>query len=180
MAMRTGLAAWVLASAGAALCQTPTGSVSGIVQDGSGNALSRAVVELSAVPAGPGAKFAQFKTSVFTNANGSYSVTGLANGVYTICPHLPNSTLLPTCLWQAAPTATVSGGAATAPTIRLQPSADLYLRVNDPNGTRAAAEGKVAGAALMLAVRSPNGRLIPIPATATDAAGVDQHLRGAG
>jgi Carboxypeptidase regulatory-like domain len=177
MAIRMRLAACALASAGAVWCQTPAGSISGTIQDSSGGALSKAVVEVSAQPTGPGAAFTPFKTSVFTSAGGAYSVTGLANGTYQICPHLPNSTLLPTCLWQAAPTVTVSGGAlVTAPTIQLQPSADLWVRVNDPNGTRATTEGKAPGAGLMLAVRAPNGRVIPIPQTAADAIGADQHL----
>ena len=66
--------------------------------------------------------------------------------------------------------------AVTAATIQLKPGADLYIRVNDPNGTAAATQGKVAGATLMLAVRSPNGKLIPIPRTDADATGFNHHL----
>ena len=73
---------------------------------------------------------------------------------------------------------TIAGGqTVAADPIQLQPSADLYVRVNDPKGTRAAAEGKTPGASLMLAVRSATGRLVPIPMTASDKAGFDHHLQ---
>jgi hypothetical protein len=58
----------------------------------------------------------------------------------------------------------------------LVPGVDLYVRVNDPHGKQTSSLGKVPGAALMLAVRSPNRRMFPIPMTARDRAGFDYHL----
>ena len=60
--------------------------------------------------------------------------------------------------------------------IRLRRGVDLYVRVNDLSGKRAAMEGKVAGASLMLAIRLQRGGFYPIPLTATDAKGFDHHL----
>jgi hypothetical protein len=62
------------------------------------------------------------------------------------------------------------------PAFQLKSGADLYVRVIDPAGKQAATEGKVPGASLMLAVRAPNGIMLPMSKTATDAAGSDYHL----
>jgi hypothetical protein len=69
-----------------------------------------------------------------------------------------------------------SGQAITMKPIQLKASADLYVRVDDPNGTRATTEGNTPGVSLMLAVRSPNGAMIAVPKTASDSAGADHHL----
>jgi hypothetical protein len=53
---------------------------------------------------------------------------------------------------------------------------DLHVRVEDPNRTRAKSEGITPGAGMMLAVRSPNGKVVPIAQTAADGNGFDHHL----
>jgi hypothetical protein len=109
--------------------------------------------------------------------DGSFTLTGVPNGTYSVCPYPPTASLLPPCSWTTElRVVVVNGQAATAAPIKLQASVDFYVRVNDPNGTRASAEGKVPGKALMLAVRAPNGRMFPIPMTARDSAGFDHHL----
>jgi hypothetical protein len=60
--------------------------------------------------------------------------------------------------------------------IQLQAGADLYIRVNDLSGKLASAQGKIPGASLLLAARSPNGMMVPIPMTVSDKTGFDHHL----
>jgi hypothetical protein len=154
-----------------------TGGINGTVQTSDGKPAFRTLVKIHARPGAVAATYKPLDSVIFTGADGTFSLSGLPDGLYAVCPIPADTKHVDSCRWGTEPKATVSGGAITAaPTIQLQPGADLYVRVNDPNGTRAAKEGKVPGVSLMLAVRSPNGMMIPIPVTAVDSAGADQHI----
>jgi hypothetical protein len=120
---------------------------------------------------------APLNASATTGANGTFTVAPIPNGTYSLCPHPPSANLLPPCSWTTEPQVVVTDGEETiAPPINLQPGVDFYVRVNDPNGTRASSEGKIPGASLFLAVLAPNGRMFPIPMTARDPGGFDHHI----
>jgi hypothetical protein len=164
-------------SAASTTQSAPTGSISGTVQTADGKPVMQAVVAISSRPAHGGGAFTRFRTTVLTGANGTFTLGGLADGTYAVCPRVPRSTLIAPCDWMGDITATISGGnAVTIPTIQLQPSADFYVLVNDPNGVRAASDGKVPGAALILGVRNLAGKFIPIPITKSTSTAYDQHL----
>ncbi len=179
MCHAAGLAVVLLLSAWVAYGQTapPAGGISGTVQTSDGKPVARTVVKIHARPGAAGVAYQRFDSAVLTGADGTFSVPGLAAGLYAVCPVPPDAKHVDPCLWGSEPRSTVSATAAVAaPTIQLQPGADFYVRVNDPNGTLAAKEGKVPGVGLMLAVRSPNGMMLPIPVTAVDSAGADHHI----
>jgi len=175
-------AAWagvLLASVCVAYGQTapPTGSISGTVQNSAGAPVASVTIWINVRPTAPGAPFTRFNTMVTTAADGTFTASAVPDGTYAVCAAPPDSSLLPPCLWGSEPRVTVANGqAVTVPTIQLQPSADLYVRVNDLNGHYAAAMGNVPGASLMLAVRAPAGNLIPIPTIASDSTGFDAHM----
>jgi len=180
-----GISIGWLAVAGGLLAQTtvqqttPTGQIRGTLQTSDGKPVAGAVVNIHARPGAAGVTFKAFDSTVVTGADGSFSAPVYSDGLYATCPVPPDKAHLDPCLWGSEPKTNFAAAALTAavPTaIQLQPAADFYVRVNDPNGTRAAKEGKVAGVSLRLAVRSPNGMLLPIPLTATDSAGADYHM----
>ena len=113
-----------------------------------------------------------------TGTDGGFTlVPASRDGTFSVCPHPPTPNLLSPCSWATEIRVLLTNGQTVqAPPFRLQPAVDLYVRVNDPNGTLASSLGKVPGAALLVTVRSPNGRIIPIPMTARDSAGFDHHL----
>jgi len=156
---------------------TPSsGTISGVVLAPNAKGIGRAVVNISARPTSRAAAFAPYMTSVLTKNDGSFQVTGLADGTYAVCPHLPNSFLLATCTWGIEPLAVLTGGNPTSVRITLQQGADLFVRVDDPAGKVAASLGKVPGALLILAVRTPSGVFVPLPETVADKTGSDHHL----
>jgi hypothetical protein len=156
---------------------TPTGSISGSVQTVDGKPVGKAIVAIVVRPSLASPPSAPFNTAVLTAADGGFRVTGVPNGTYAVCPYLPNSNLVAPCYWGKEPTVTLSKGeAATVPAIPLPQGADLYIRVNDLNGTRAAVEGKTPGASLLLTVRTVDGRHIMIPQSASGQQGFDHHL----
>ncbi len=155
----------------------PLGHIDGSVQGADGTPLANAVVAINVRPAALAGSFQPFNTTVTTAADGTFSVAGVPDGKFAVCPTAPNTALLPPCMWGSEIVATVvNGQPVTLPAIKLKPSVDFYVRVNDPRGTLASTQGKVNGASLHLAIRSPNGMVAPIPVTASDAAGFDYHL----
>jgi len=133
------------------------------------------VVVISARPGKDGA-FAPFQSSAVTGTDGMFTLTGVPDGTYAACPHPPSADVLPPCSWATEPRLTIANaGLEYFAAIQFQGSVDLYLRVNDPNGKKAAA-GKTPGSNLLVTVRGPNGRMLPIPVTARDNGGYDHHL----
>ena len=174
-----------LATAGGLLAQTtvqqttPTGQIHGTVQTSDGKPVAGTVVTIHARPGAAGTTFKTFHSAVVTGADGSFSAPLYFDGLYATCPVPPDKAHLDPCLWGSEPKTTFAAAALTAAvatTIQLQSASDFYVRVNDPNGTLAAKQGKIPGVSLMLAVRAPNGMMLPMPVTGTDSAGADYHM----
>lgn len=154
----------------------PTGQIQGTVQTTSGAPVVSAAVSINSRVAGAGAVYTPFNTRVPTSAGGAFNVSAVPNGIYAVCVNPPDQSTLPPCLWGGELQVIVANGrTVTIPTIQLQPSADLYVRVNDLKGNGAAATGKVPGASLILAVRTAGDTVIPVPVTASDSTGFDAH-----
>jgi hypothetical protein len=166
-----------LACACAAPAQTPppTGGISGAIQAPDGKGIASVVVWIAARSAAPGAAFTAYTTAVQTARDGSFRAIAVPDGNYSVCPVPPDGLLSP-CLWDTEPIAAVSGGGETRfPALKLKKGVDLFVRVNDPRGMRAA-EGKVPGANLLLGVSMAARRPIHIPLAAGDKAGADYRL----
>jgi hypothetical protein len=171
-------------AAGISLClasalaqSASTGSITGWVFGTNGKPLAGVIVLINARPdlVNP---VTPFNATAVTIADGSFTLTSVPDGTYSLCPHPPTTSVVAPCNWSTEPRVTVTNGASVlAAPIPLQAAADLYIRVNDPNAVLAATGGSGPGAALMLAVRAPNGRVFPIPMTARDKTGFDHHLQ---
>ena len=177
---RTIWLGWTVLAAGAVYGQTTAaamGGITGIVQTESGKGVNNAAVAIRVRPGAPGAKVTFFNTDVLTGSDGSFTVTKVPDGIYAVCPDARAASLLSPCDWETEPTVTVANGKSTAmKPITLKTGADLWVHVDDPQGKRASTEGKVPGATLLLMVRVPGGRLMPIPLTTSNANGFEHHM----
>jgi hypothetical protein len=164
--------------AATAVAQTPAGRITGSILTSAGTPAAKHMVIVQVRAAKPGDPITPFTQSATTAADGTFTLSGVPNGTYSICPHPPDDTTVSPCNWATEPRVTVaSGQAVTAPPIRLLPSADFYVRVNDTSGAFAAAQAKTPGNPIWLAIRAPNGRMYTVPQTAAAASGADHHLR---
>ncbi len=156
-----------------------TGQITGSVVDPSGKPLASAnVLVLVRPPASASEAFVSFNAAATTGTDGTFSVTGVPAGRFAVCASVSNQPLLPSCGWQSEQiVAVATGQSLNLQPIQLKAGVDLYVRVNDPNGTRLSTEGKVAGASmLLLAGLSTGGVPIPIPMTDFNNKGYDYHL----
>jgi hypothetical protein len=175
LAILASTAAWSQTTAAPAV--SPTGAITGTVQTADGKPVAKVPVAIRVRPATRGAKPTIFNADVTTGADGTFSVKNVPDGLYAVCPFPTSGSLLPPCNWEAEPTATVSGGKTTAmKPLALKQGVDLWVRVDDPNGTRASKEGKVPGVGLVLVVRAANGAQVHIPQTKSDSTGADHHV----
>ena len=174
--VRTCILTGILCAA-TATAQSPGGRITGTILTAAGKPAAKHNVIVQVRPAKPGDPITPFTRTATTAADGTFTLLGVPNGTFSICPLPPDDTSVSPCNWSTEPRVTVaSSKAVSVPPIRLLPSTDLYVRVNDTNGAFAAAKGKTLGDAISLAVRAPNGRMYPIPQTASSAAGTDHHL----
>ncbi len=153
-----------------------TGQIKGWVLGTNGKPVAGVAVLINSRPRAKDS-LTPFNSSAVTGSDGSFAVPAVPDGSYSVCPHPRSAAELPPCSWSTEPRVVVTSAQTVfLPPIQMQAAVDFYVRVNDPNGTRAASEGKAPGAALMLAVRAPNGRMFPIPMVTKDSAGADHHL----
>jgi hypothetical protein len=165
--------------AGSAWAQNAAGSgtITGTVAMSDGTPVSKATVSIAFRPTNAGEAPVRFLLFTTTAADGTFKATNVPNGKFAICPHASHTALLPPCQWGTEPVVTVSnGGTVSAGTITMSAGADLYVRVNDPNGVRAQNEGVVPGAGMLIAVTAAQGVAVPVPRTAVDSNGADYHL----
>jgi hypothetical protein len=154
-----------------------TGSIAGTVQAADGKGVSKIPVAIRVRPAAAGTKFTTFNADVSTDKDGGFTVSGVPDGTYAVCPLPAAGNLLPACDWGAEPTVSVANGkAATMKPIVLQAGADLWVHVDDPQGKRSSTEGKVPGAVLFLRVHPAGGRAISIPLTSSSGNGFEHHV----
>ena len=163
--------------AATAIAQTPIGRITGSILTADGKPAAKHIVIVQVRAAKPGDPITPFTQTATTASNGTFALSGVPNGTYSICPLPPDDTAVSPCNWSTEPRITVaSGKAVSAPPIRLLPSSDFYVRINDTSGAFAGAKAKTPGDPISLAVRAPNGRMYLIPQTAASAAGADHHL----
>lgn len=166
-----------LVLAGFAQTDRPAGRIDGVVQTPGGKPLSGVTVAIYARNAILGPPVTPFTITGQTGEDGAFHVSGIPDGTYAVCPLAPNEDWVSPCNWQAEPLVSVARGqAVAAPGVQLKPAVDLYVRVNDPRSKRSELEGKVPGAHILIGVRTPGGRLVPVPVKATDKNGADHHL----
>jgi hypothetical protein len=166
-------------AAGSAWSQSAVGSgtITGTVITSDGKPVSKATVSIAFRQTNAGDPLVPFSALATTAADGTFKVANVPNGKYAVCPNAPRTALLPPCMWGSEPVVTVTNGGTVAEApITMSTGADLYVRVDDPNGRRAATEVVVPGAGMMIAVTSSHGAAVPVPRTAVDNNGADYHL----
>jgi hypothetical protein len=123
-AIRAGLL--VCAGALPLICQS-TGSISGVVVGADGPAISANITanKKGAPPA---------SGRVDTAANGSFTISGLPDGVYELCASPKSGPYLDPCNWSPeAPTAQIAEGKpATGVRLVLDKGMPLHVRIDDP------------------------------------------------
>jgi hypothetical protein len=170
------LSSALFVSAAVAQTPAPTGRIDGAIQTSDGKPVPKATVWIAARGAAPGAPFTPFTGAAQTGADGTFHVNGVPDGSYAVCPTPPDGALSP-CEWATEPIAVVANGKATAlSNLVLKAGVDLYVRVNDPKGIRAASEGTIPGAGLFLGVSIAGRRPLHIPLAAGDKNGADYHV----
>jgi hypothetical protein len=149
--------------------QSATGQISGIIQDPTGKPLAGAIVAVSAQPMSPPVVF--WVTTVAAS-NGSFQVSGVPAGSFTICPAVQSSSLLPSCLWGAPTTVTLTAGQnVSVPPIKLVQGYQLQFKVIDPAGKINAASAAKKPVGVLISVRSNTSAFQSVPATRADPSG---------
>jgi hypothetical protein len=139
--------------------------------------VANAVVHIDVRPTALGASTIPFHASVSTGSDGGFTFRGVPDGRFAVCAWSPTADYIEPCYWSPEVTVNVTGGrAASVAPIQMLPGADLYVRINDINGTRAAKEGTVPGFGLIVTVRTPTGTVTQVPTTGYDKTGADYHL----
>jgi len=130
--------------------QTPLGSISGTVSAPKG--VSVAGLEVSYVALPPVNHAAPRTVHTITSSTGTFTLSGVAAGSYTICAHSTVSgSILDPCVWGTAPliVTLLAGQNVTGTTVQLQNSTALQISISDPNGLISANEGKTQGGHLI-------------------------------
>ena len=121
----------------------------------------------------PSAREPRFPKSV-RNAPGEFTVNQLPAGEYAFCTSAPG--FLATCKWGPGIFANISAGqVVNLPQVRLEPSADLRIRLNDENGLYSAGD-VMSGPNVIFGVRTKQGTFHKMTEVSRDKAGVDFRL----
>lgn len=147
------------------------GGIQGVVVTPDGNPVSDAYVTYTRYSGADNGspRAASYKLG----KDGSFSITSLPAGTYTLCVASPVADYLDSCLWSDSPSRVDVGRNQLARGIRLvvDLGVKLTLRVDDP-GRRLARVGNAAGAGSFRAgVIRENGLFVPLRMTNSDANG---------
>jgi hypothetical protein len=142
-----------------------TGGISGTVVNAKGTGLAAAVRVTSLGSSRQGAP-------IQSGADGSFTVTGLAAGLYRICatPSVPG--YIESCLWRGGGPVNVTAGKTVAGRkVMVETAGTLLVQIEDPSGllsqaAPSAANGTVAQF-LMVGVLTDNKLFVSAPVTAS-------------
>jgi hypothetical protein len=152
------------------LAQQPqpfNGSVSGTVAGEDGTAIVGATIALRLAPPTTSRMVRQQTNwATVTVTGGAFQLAGLPQGVYSVCPHLDNSTWLSPCEWNfPTPLATISSSNPNPTvTITLKRGVAVPVRIDDPGQFLPQNEGATPRAGLLLMLSGPGlfFRLVPL------------------
>ena len=144
-----------------------SGTITGTLKGEDGSVIGGATILLHRAPqATPRSIRQPSDWTTVTTAGGSFSVTGLPAGYYSVCAGIKDSTWLNPCEWNfATPTATISRSTPNPSVgIILKRGAPVPIRINDGGQLLDQHEGKTRGAGLFLSVSSAGllSRLVPL------------------
>lgn len=158
---------------------TGSGSISGVVKGSDGSAIAGANVAVHLKLTYP-SRFGTPKTdwTTTTVSGGTFQLTGLASGSYTVCADVPGSTWLDPCRWNLSlPSVTISSASLHATvTITLTRGAALPVRVNDAAQFLPQHQGKAQGAGLLIGISSPGYIFRMLPILSQDSSGRNYQI----
>ena len=113
-----------------------------------------------------------------SRADGSWSATGLSDGVYHVCVHMPEKGYINACQWlKSPPTVTVKNGLLPVNVdIPVQTGVKVSLHVNDPGGNLQPKGPVVHPPFLLIGVWSEKGLFQPMTLTAASITGMDYSV----
>lgn len=133
-------------------------SIQGTVTDATQQPVANAIVTASSVTVPPASQ------SVPSGANGSFQITGLAAGSYSLCVQVPGSAYLDSCLWGGSgPVVKVADGQQSANNVlKLQSGATLSVVISDPNNEMGQVTKQGMPPDLMMGVWGPKSLFYPV------------------
>ena len=112
-----------------------------------------------------------------TLQNGSYSLTGLAAGSYTICAVLPGTDLMDPCQWGDLPhVVQVPASGGVKDTLQLLQGATISIHVSDPGMALAVAPPGTSGTRLLMGVWTNRGHFHNAPKVSSNSNSHDYTL----
>lgn len=158
-----------------------SGTINGTLSGEDGSTLQGATIVLHLLA--KSAPRQRPRTTVWTSVagtSGAFQFVGLPEGDYTLCPSLPNSTLLNPCAWGLpTPIATITSSNPTANiAVTLKRGAVVPIRIDDSAQLLAQHEGKTPGAGLLVQVSDgvPGSFFRRVPVVSQDSTGRDLQI----
>ncbi len=156
-----------------------TGSVSGTLRGDDGSVISGASIILHRVPGqGPWLQEERNDWSVVSDASGSFTFSGVDNGLYRLCAQVSVGAWLDPCDWGLPlTTATLSlSQTATNVTLVMKKGAVVTVRIDDPGQLVSPTGTLTKGGYLLLGVTSDSSFFHTLPLLSTDSTGRNYQL----
>jgi len=159
--------------------QQPTAGDAGVIagtvsgEDGSAVVGAYVTLHLSVVPGQAVRQGFQTQWGVYSGSGGSFRFTGLRNGTYRLCVQAPSTAWLDPCEWGLAipSLALTDAGRSQTIAISLRKGAEVPIRIDDPGQLVLQNEGRIAGAVLLVGVRTPSSTFRPAVLTLQEGTG---------
>jgi hypothetical protein len=157
------LAVLLVAVTAMALHGQTTATIAGQVRDQRLRPIYGARVHAYSVPDGSPST-SPFHTSVLSGKDGTFQAATPA-GTFRICAELPNSLLLPTCIWEKPlQVKAVANQVTQVSAITLRRGYPLTVQFQDPTALLPApALGRAAQGQVVVGIKAPNGMFVPMP-----------------
>jgi hypothetical protein len=113
-----------------------------------------------------------------TAAGGAFHFTGLNDGAYQLCAHVPASAWLNPCEWGLQPTTLSLSSSQPNATVHmvLKKGAAVSIRIDDPGQLLSQNEGRKPGAHLLLGVRNDASAICPARFLSQDTNGRNHEI----
>jgi hypothetical protein len=155
---------------GQSVSAVSTGAISGSVVNASGTGLAADVRV---------ARWGAQKQSakVASGADGSFTLSGLPAGLYSICATASSTAYADGCLWGVqSPVSVSAGSTASGQTVSLETAALLQVSVNDPGSLLTLLSG-VVKPHLMVGVLTDDKRFVSLSVTGSTSTGRSHAIR---
>lgn len=153
-----------------------TGTVRG--EDGSSVTGAYVTLHLSFISRPALRQRLQTQWGLYSGPDGSFRFSGLGVGTYRLCVQAPRTVWLDPCEWGfAVPSVTLtSAQRSQSITVPLRKGVEVPIRIDDASQVLLQSEGRIAGAHLLVGVRTPASTFRPAVLASQEAAGRTLHV----